>query len=163
MIRRAYWYGNLDMSISRAYSQARSYFMQYTAVLTTLDSTPADECCSTLHKQKIQYELRHGVLFIESQQFYNMVECDKCFYGFDEVYFVRQVAYADWSRERGRFTADWVDLNECVPSDLISFMRALDISAFLSDGCCGLNYIVDDKIAACQLDEFTREICGVSP
>ena len=136
------YYGFVDSSITEVYRCFSQFLQSRDILITCLDSTPQVAKLEKWRAHLIHAQINHQVIgdavYISSQHVEALFKLGKTFYGFDELYLLRQrPALKDLPGRR--YTSDGFNFSEQLPPDFVAAFIRLRAEGYLSDGC-GLNF-----------------------
>jgi hypothetical protein len=149
--------GKTQSSISQLANNFPSIFEDTGILVTCLDSvvdlSRAVGWFAYLEKCNLHFVRSAVGVYLPDHSATAVIRDGRTFFGFDEIFLVREVPSSDLSPWPEHWTSDRADLSTGVPSSLWDAYSRIGAQAFFADGS-GLNYLVTAENKMAQFSNY---------
>jgi len=159
---RGYFAGFVDLRIADIAEPCPEFFEGFALLITCLDSSPDVVTLSrwvTYLKSKEWRPLPIGrAVFIPAENTGGLLEDRQTFFGFDEVYLLKEELPRELPHPTDRaYTTDGFDFGESVPDAFWRYFANVGAVRYVSDGV-GLNFACESRGCVQRLERLEREL-----
>jgi hypothetical protein len=136
------YFGFINLSISTIIKYYINFFDGLSMLITCIDSNPKvinlSKWMKYLDIRKFNYKIIGNSVWIPQKYISELLIGSKTFYGFDEVYLLKNIPKIGLIDDNV-YTTDGYDFSKCVPDNFLNKFNNIGAIRYLSDGL-GLNF-----------------------